>query len=252
MTMPLTDEQLLRYSRQIMLPAFDVAGQEALHNAAVLIAGLGGLGSAAALYLAASGVGHLVLADSDITDISNLQRQIIHNEASIGTAKAISAAAALGRLNSQCQLTPVTKRLAGKQLDTQVQQADLVLDCTDNFATRFALNLACLQHKRPLISAAAIRMEGQISVFDARNPGSPCYRCLYETAPEQEMSCAENGIMAPVVGLLGTTQAMEAIKLLADIGEALTGRLLTLDAAVMEWRCFKLPKNPKCPACATN
>lgn len=246
----LTDQNLLRYSRQIMVPAFDVGGQKALGSAQILIVGLGGLGSAVALYLAASGIGHLVLADNDKVELSNLPRQIIYRNTDVGVPKALAATRAITALNPDCQVVPVAKRLTSSSLDDYCVKADLVVDCTDNFSTRSELNAACLKHKRPLVSAAAIRMEGQITVFDARKASSPCYRCLHETALGQEQTCSETGIMAPVVGLLGTAQAMEAIKLIAGFGEPLIGRLLTLDATNMTWRSFRLPKRVDCPACA--
>lgn len=247
--MVLDDQMLLRYSRQIMLPSFDIAGQEALAAATVLIVGLGGLGSAAALYMAASGTGNLVLADSDVVELSNLQRQIIHREDALGQSKTTSAAHTIAALNAGCHVTCVTERLEGARIDDYVRQADLVLDCTDNYPSRCALNASCLAQKRPLVSAAALRMEGQISVFDARIADSPCYQCLHEMPPENEPGCAEAGVMAPVVGLLGALQAMEAIKILARFGEPLIGRLLTLDATSMEWHSFRLSKRPQCLAC---
>lgn len=245
----MNDDQLLRYSRQLMLPRFDVAGQEKLLQASVLIVGAGGLGCPAALYLAAAGVGHLTLADHDRVDLSNLQRQIAHTTASIGEFKVDSARAALLALNPTIEVGVHRDRLAGDALTALVGQHDLVLDCTDNFATRFALNAACVHHRVPLVSGAAIRLEAQISVFDPRRPDSPCYRCLYDEGEDVDMSCSSNGVLAPLVGIVGSVQALEAIKLLADMGTPLTGKLLLLDAAHLQWRELKLAKNPACPVC---
>ena len=243
------DSELLRYSRQIMLPEFDVAGQERLLAARALIVGIGGLGSPAVLYLAAAGVGHLTLADDDVVDLSNLQRQIAHSEANLGEWKVESAARCVAGINSTVAVDTITSRLSGATLNAAAAAADVVLDATDNMATRFAINDACLATGVPLVSGAAIRMEGQVAVFDPRREDSPCYRCLYPDAGEQALNCAENGVMAPLVGIVGATQAMEALKVLADVGETLSGHLLCLDAKRMEWRKFRLPRNPRCPAC---
>lgn len=246
----MNDEQLLRYSRQIMLPDVDIEGQEKLLAARVLIIGLGGLGSPAAMYLAAAGVGHLVLADFDAVDLTNLQRQIAHTNARIGVNKAVSAAHSLRELNPDIVLDCIDKVLDAGNLAQQVQQADVVVDCTDNFATRFAINMACVAAKVPLVSGAAIRLEGQVAVFDARNPTSPCYRCLYEEDSD-DATCAANGVLAPLVGIVGAMQALETIKLLCGFGSSLTGRLLLLDARHMQWREMKLPKDPHCPVCGS-
>ena len=245
----LSDQELLRYSRQIMLPKFDVAGQLALKNAHVLVMGMGGLGSPAALYLAAAGVGQLTIIDHDIVDTSNLQRQVIHGEASIGQLKVESAAARLHDINPLVQVWTIAQRLDGPELGALIQQVDLVLDCTDNFATRFAVNKYCVQYRVPLVSGAAIRMEGQISVYDTRQLDSPCYQCLYPEGDEQALSCSESGVMSPLVGIIGSMQAMEAIKLLSGLGEPLTGKLLLLDAMSMQWRSLKLKKDPACGCC---
>ena len=245
----MNDEELLRYSRQIMLPQMDVAGQEALLAAKVLIIGLGGLGCPAAMYLGASGVGQLVLADDDVVDLTNLQRQIAHATASIGTSKVASAAHTVQSLNDKVKITPLDKRLDGEALEQAVQDADVVLDCTDNFSTRFAINAAAVKYKVPLVSGAAIRMEGQVSVFDNREDDSPCYQCLYQDGTDLELSCSESGVMAPLVGIIGTLQAMEAIKVITGIGSPLVGRLLFLDAQTMQFREMKLKKNPACPCC---
>jgi adenylyltransferase/sulfurtransferase len=241
------DEQLLRFSRQIMLPAIGVEGQEKLLNSRVLIVGLGGLGSPAAIYLAAAGVGELILVDFDQVDLSNLQRQIIHATNDIGRKKVDSARDNLLNINPECKISTIDYKLDGKQLSDQVAEADLVLDCSDNFATRFAINSACVANRTPLVSGAAIRMEGQVSVFTGQS-GDPCYRCLYGPGDEEE-SCTENGILAPVAGIIGSTQATEAIKLLTGIGASLNGRLLLLDAMQMQWRTLKLKADPQCPVC---
>jgi molybdopterin/thiamine biosynthesis adenylyltransferase len=229
----MNDAELLRYSRQIMLPEIDIAGQEALLAAKVLIVGLGGLGSPAAFYLAAAGVGSLVLCDDDRVDATNLQRQIVHKQGSLGMAKVRSAA----------------ERLVGDGLRQAVDAADVVVDATDNFATRYELNRACIDTLTPLVSGAAIRMEGQASVFDPREPDSPCYRCLYPAGSDEELNCSETGVIAPLVGMIGTVQAMETIKLITGVGETLTGHLLVLDAKHMDWRKLRLGRNPSCPDC---
>ncbi|MYE84610.1 MAG: molybdopterin-synthase adenylyltransferase MoeB [Gammaproteobacteria bacterium] len=247
----MNDSDLLRYSRQIMLPDFDVAGQERLLASHVLIVGIGGLGSPAAMYLAASGIGRLTLADDDVVDLSNLQRQIAHGEATVGRSKVQSAAERVAALNSTVAVCPVERRLEGNSLTAAVEEADLVLDATDNMATRVAINEACVATRTPLVSGAAIRMEGQVAVFDSRNAESPCYRCLYDDVGDEALNCAENGVIAPLVGIVGTVQAMEAVKLIAGVGEPLVGHVLYLDAKRMEWRKFRLPRNPRCPTCGT-
>ena len=245
----MNDDQLVRYSRQIMLPEFDIAGQERLLSARVLIAGIGGLGSPAAMYLAAAGVGHLTLADDDAVDLSNLQRQIAHGEATVGQSKAASAASAIARINSTVGVIPLCSRLEGEVLAAAVRDADLVLDATDNMASRIAINRLCVDTRTPLVSGAAIRMEGQVAVFDTRDADSPCYQCLYPEGEGEELNCAENGVIAPLVGIVGTVQAMEAVKLIAGVGDTLVGHVLYLDAKRMEWRKFTLPKNPNCTVC---
>ncbi len=246
----MNDDELLRYSRQIMLPQFDVAGQQKLIDATALIIGLGGLGAPVAMYLAAAGVGHLVLVDFDAVELTNLQRQIIHDTNSIGQPKVESARQRLMQLNPLIRITTVDHKLEGEALLEWVRQADVVLDGSDNFATRFALNQACVQTHTPLVSGAAIRMEGQVTVYLNRGSG-PCYRCLYQDeGDEQDARCSENGVLAPVVGIIGSLQATEAIKVLSDMGETLDGRLLLLDAMSMEWRSLKLKKDPACPVCA--
>lgn len=243
------DEELLRYSRQILLPELDVPGQEKLLNSRVLVVGMGGLGSPVAMYLAAAGVGSLTIADFDRVELSNLQRQIIHSSDRLGVSKVDSAAQALAGLNPFTRVVPIEGRLNQLTLEAAVQSVDVVVDCSDNFTTRFAINRACVSSKIPLVSGAAIRLEGQISVFDPRRSDSPCYACLYDEVDDESLSCAENGVLAPLVGIIGSMQATETIKLLADFGEPLVGRLQVLDAKTMSWRELKLPKDAQCPVC---
>lgn len=245
----MNDQELMRYSRSIMLPEVDVAGQEAWRRARVLILGLGGLGGPAAAYLAAAGVGELVLVDDDQVESSNLQRQIIHGDQACGQAKVDSAATTLNALNPGVRITSLAQRLPDEQLQQQVEAVDLVLDCSDNFATRFALNRACFATGTPLVSGAAIRFDGQISVYDPRDAHSPCYQCLYRTGDDEALTCSESGVFPPLVGIIGSMQAMEALKLLAGVGEPLTGRLLLLDGKRMQWRSLKLRPDPECPIC---
>jgi adenylyltransferase/sulfurtransferase len=245
------DSQLLRYSRQIMLPQVDVEGQQKLLGARALVIGLGGLGSPAALYLAAAGVGHLALNDFDTVDLSNLQRQIIHGTESLGTRKVESARQALRRINPEIRLDALDGTLEGASLESAVADSDVVLDCTDNFTTRFAINAACVKTRTPLVSGAVIRFEGQIAVFTPGVGDSPCYNCLYPDHGELEESCARNGVIAPLPGVIGAMQALEAIKLILGIGQSLRGRLLLLDALNMEWNRMSLKKNPACPTCAS-
>lgn len=246
----LSDEQLLRYSRQIMLPDVDINGQETWLNSSVLIVGLGGLGSPVAMYLAAAGVGELVLVDDDEVELSNLQRQIAHKTKRIGMPKVDSARNTIHSLNSDVKVRTLYERLDDDALSSLIATVDLVVDCTDNFSTRFAINRACLQHKKPLVSGAAIRMEGQIAVYDPLAADSPCYQCLYKEGDDESLTCSESGVLSPVVGIVGAIQALEALKVLASVGEPLTGKLMLLDARTMEWRTLKLRKDPQCPACA--
>jgi adenylyltransferase/sulfurtransferase len=246
----MNDNQLLRYSRQIMLPQIDIEGQQKLLAANILIIGAGGLGSPAAIYLAAAGVGALTIYDDDVVDLSNLQRQIAHHTPDIGTDKVISTRQTLNRLNPDVQIRAVKQRLEGEQLDFEVMQADVVLDCSDNFTTRFAINNACVKHQTPLVSGAAIRFEGQVTVFTPGKNNSPCYNCLYNNDGEELQNCATNGVIAPITGIVGSIQALEAMKLLMNIGDTLTGRLLLLDGLTMEWNTMKLRKNPNCPTCS--
>jgi len=245
------DDQLLRYSRQIMLPQVDIAGQQAFLDSHVVIVGVGGLGSPAAMYLAAAGVGSLTLIDDDVVELSNLQRQLAHAESDIGKSKAESAAATLRRINSETKVHVVNRRVGAAELSQLISRADVVLDATDNLETRFAINRACLSAGIPLVSGAAIRLEGQIAVFDSRVSTSPCYECLYKAGEGGDLTCADNGVLAPVVGIVGSMQALEALKLIGEFGEPLVGRLLLLDASNMQWREMKLPRDPHCAACGT-
>lgn len=244
----MTDDELLRYSRQILLPDFDIQGQERLRRSRVLLVGLGGLGSAAALYLAAAGVGQLTLVDFDRVDLSNLQRQIIHRTADIGRLKVESARDALLALNALVDVVAVPKTLDDMELLQQAQRADVVVDASDNLPTRLAINAACVRAGTPLVSGAAIRLEGQVLVWRPNGEGA-CYRCLYRDPDINAETCAQTGVLAPVVGVIGSLQAVEAIKVLTDIGETLHGRLLLLDAARMEWRILKAGRWPECPVC---
>lgn len=246
----MNDAQLLRYSRQIMLPEVDIDGQQRWLDSRVLIVGLGGLGSPAAIYLAAAGVGHLVLVDDDAVDLTNLQRQIVHSSERIGQPKVESARQTLAALNPEIRIDTLAQRLQGDELLAQVAAADVVVDCSDNFNTRFALNRACFTVGTPLVSGAAIRFDGQISVFDPRQAESPCYQCLYREGEEEQLSCSESGVFAPLVGIIGAMQAAEALKVLAGIGETLNGRLLLLDGRRMEWRSLRLRRDPACPVCS--
>lgn len=245
----LSDDELMRYSRQILLPQIDVAGQLKLKNAQVLIIGLGGLGSPVALYLAAAGVGHLHLADFDRVDSSNLQRQIIHDQQQLGAYKVDSASARLRVLNPQLHITAYRKALDADSLDEAVAAVDLAIDCCDNFATREAVNAACFKAGKPLVSGAAIRLEGQLSVFDPRRAESPCYHCLYGHGSEAELTCSEAGVLGPLVGLVGSLQALEALKLLAGFGESVSGRLLLIDGFTSQFRSLKVKRDPDCAVC---
>jgi adenylyltransferase/sulfurtransferase len=248
----MTDEQLLRYSRHILLGEFGVEGQEKLLAAAALVVGAGGLGSPAALYLAAAGVGTLTLADGDAVDLTNLQRQILHTTRSVGSSKTASGQATLANINPGVRVVPVPRRLEGEELDRLVASSSVVLDCSDNFATRHAVNRACVRHRKPLVSGAAVRFDGQVSVFDLRKEASPCYHCLFpENAELEEERCAVMGVFAPLTGIIGTIQAAEALKLVAGIGETLQGRLLIVDALAMQWRSVKLARDASCPVCST-
>lgn len=245
----MNDDDLLRYGRHIMLPEIDYAGQERLRAARVLIVGLGGLGSPVALYLASAGVGELILADFDRVELSNLQRQIAHETAAIGQLKTASAAQRLKAINPAVAIQHINQRLTEENLAAAVQSADLVCDCSDNFALRFALNAACMVAGKPLVSGAAIRLEGQVTVFDPRLAESPCYRCLYHEDGEDALRCSETGVLAPLVGMIGSLQAVEAIKVLVGFGRPLIGRLALFDVKNAEWRTMKFRRDPDCPVC---
>ncbi|MDH5711786.1 MAG: molybdopterin-synthase adenylyltransferase MoeB [Gammaproteobacteria bacterium] len=246
----MNDNQLLRYNRHIMLPQIGIEGQQKLHDAHVLIIGLGGLGSPAAMYLATAGVGQLTLVDDDTVELSNLQRQIIHREKNIGEPKVVSARNNLLAINPDITINTIDHRLDEIALAEQIKLADVVLDASDNFDTRFTINQNCVKNKTPLVSGAAIQFEGQISVFDSRQSTCPCYSCLYPDKGEDNLTCSENGILAPVVGIIGSLQALEAIKLICQIGEPLYGRLLLLDALSLQWRAMNFKKDPGCPVCS--
>ncbi|HRQ58124.1 MAG TPA: molybdopterin-synthase adenylyltransferase MoeB [Azoarcus taiwanensis] len=249
----MNDEQLLRYSRHILLPEIGVEGQEALLASRVLVVGAGGLGSPACMYLAAAGVGTIVLCDDDDVDLTNLQRQILHSEATVGTPKVESGRESLLRLNPFVNVETVHARLEGDALDAQVRIADVVLDCSDNFATRHAINRACARHRKPLVSGAAIRFDGQVSVFDLRRADSPCYHCLFPEGKDvEEVRCAVMGVFAPLTGIIGATQAAEALKLIVGCGVSLDGRLLLLDGLGMEWRSISLGRDPDCAVCGAD
>jgi adenylyltransferase/sulfurtransferase len=248
----LDDEQLLRYSRHILLPEIGIDGQQRLAAAHALVVGAGGLGSPVALYLAASGVGRLTVCDHDKVDLTNLQRQIAHDTATIGLPKVESARRRLQLINPQTRVDAIEERVAGERLERLVDDADVVIDATDNFATRHAINRACVKFRRPLVSGAGIRFDGQIAVFDLRRADSPCYHCLFPEQGElEEMRCAVMGVFAPLVGIVGSVQAAEALKLIMGIGESLSGRLLLLDALAMQWRSIRLNRDASCAVCAT-
>jgi len=247
------DHQLLRYSRHILLPEVGIEGQERLLAAHALVIGTGGLGSPAAMYLASGGVGRISLADGDSVDLTNLQRQILHTTAAVGRAKVFSGKDTLTQMNPEVEVTAIPERLEGARLAQLVASADVVLDCCDNFATRHAVNRACVEHRKPLVSGAAVRFDGQVSVFDLRQPDAPCYNCLFpEDTEAEETRCAVMGVFAPITGIIGTVQAAEALKLLCGAGESLNGRLLLLDGLAMEWRSVRLSKDPACKVCGSS
>jgi adenylyltransferase/sulfurtransferase len=245
----MNDDELLRYSRQIMLPQIDIRGQERLLTARALIIGAGGLGSPAAMYLAAAGIGQIAIADPDTVDLSNLQRQLLHRDSDIGRLKVASARDTLLAINPALQVASLVDRLQGALLDDAVHTADVVLDCSDNFATRFAVNASCVAQQTPLVSGAAVRFEGQLAVFDSRDGTSPCYSCLYREGEETDQTCSENGVLSPLVGVIGSLQALEAIKVILGLGERLAGRLVLFDGLSHEWRTLTLPRDPHCPVC---
>ena len=246
----MNDQQLLRYSRHIQLPQIGIEGQENLLAARALVVGAGGLGSPATLYLAAAGVGTIVLCDNDKVDLTNLQRQVLHHTPSINQPKVESGRGTIALINPDVKVIALEKRLAGEELDAEVAAASVVLDCSDNFATRHAINRACVKHRKPLVSGAGIRFDGQVAVFDMRKLESPCYNCLFPEGQEvEEIRCAVMGVFAPLTGMIGTVQAAEALKILIGCGESLNGRLLLLDSLGMEWRSITLAKDPGCAVC---
>jgi molybdopterin-synthase adenylyltransferase len=245
-----TDDQLLRYSRHILLNEIGVEGQEKLLASHALIVGAGGLGSPVALYLGSAGVGHITIVDNDTVDATNLQRQIAHSLAKVGVNKAQSASQSIASINPEVRVTCIEQRADAALLGTLVAQADVVVDCCDNFATRHAVNAACVQHCKPLVSGAAIRFDGQITVYDSRDAKSPCYACVFPPdSTFEETRCATMGVFAPLVGIIGSMQAAEALKLLTGAGQTLTGRLQMLDGRGMEWNEVRMPRNPDCNVC---
>lgn len=249
--MSLDDAQLMRYARHILLDEYGIEAQEKISAANVLIVGAGGLGSPAAYYLAAAGVGHMTLVDDDEVDLSNLQRQILHNSARVGVNKAVSGQQTLEALNPLISIEPLAQRLSDADLDRLMPQHDLVLDCTDNFATRHAINRAAVRHRVPLVSGAGIRFSGQISVYDLRDDQAPCYHCLFPEADDvQELRCATTGVLGPLVGMVGCIQAAEALKVLGGFGEPLVGRLLSVDALTMQWHTVRFRQDPNCLVCS--
>ena len=246
----MNDDQLLRYSRHILLDELGIEGQQRLLASHALVIGAGGLGSPVLMYLGTAGVGRITVVDHDTVDLTNLQRQIAHNMARIGTPKATSAAQTIAAINPEVQVVALQERADVKRLDELVGSADLVLDCSDNFATRHAVNAACVKHRKPLVSGAAIGFDGQISVYDTREDANPCYACIFPPeATFEEQRCATMGVFAPLVGIIGTMQAAEALKLLAGVGSSLAGRLQMLDARAMEWTEIRMPRNAACAVC---
>jgi molybdopterin/thiamine biosynthesis adenylyltransferase len=247
----MTDDQLLRYSRHILLPEIGIEGQQRLLAARVLVIGAGGLGSPIALYLASAGVGRITICDGDKVDLTNLQRQIVHRTESIGRPKVESARATLGTINPEVEVVAIEERVDEERLGRLAAEADVVLDASDNFATRHAVNRVCVAQRKPLVSGAAVRFDGQVAVFDLRRRDAPCYACLFPEAGENEdMPCSIMGVFAPITGIVGTIQAAEALKLLIGTGETLAGRLLLIDALTMQIRTVKLKKDAACAACA--
>jgi molybdopterin/thiamine biosynthesis adenylyltransferase len=244
------DSQLLRYSRHILLPELGPDAQEKFSSAQALLIGMGGLGAPAAHFLAAAGVGRLTVCDADRVDLTNLQRQLLYATADVGMAKVDAAAARLSAVNPEVDVVRIPQRVEATELAPLVAAADVVLDCTDNFTTRHAINRACVAARKPLVSGAALRFDGQIAVFDVRDPASPCYHCLFGEGDEiEETRCATMGVFAPLVGIVGATQAAEALKLIAGVGATLAGRLLLLDALAMQWRELRVPRDVECPVC---
>lgn len=246
----MNDDQLLRYSRHILLDEIGIEGQQRLLDAHALVIGAGGLGSPALLYLGSAGLGTLTVVDHDRVDVTNLQRQIAHDLARVGRPKAESAAQSIGAINPEVQVRALVERADAQRLDALVREADVVLDCSDNFATRHAVNRACVTHRRPLVAGAAIRFDAQISVYDSRDPASPCYACLFpEEAEYEEVACSTMGVFAPLVGIVGSMQAAEALKLLVGVKPSLAGRLQMLDGRTMEWTEIRLARREGCPVC---
>ena len=246
------DLQLLRYSRHILLDEIGIEGQQRLLASHALVIGAGGLGSPVALYLGTAGVGRLTIVDHDSVDLTNLQRQIAHNLARIGQPKAESARETIAAINPDVQVLPLVERADAPRLDALVRDADVVIDCSDNFVTRHAVNAACVSHRKPLVAGAAIGFDGQVSVYDVRQPGTPCYACVFPAeATFEEVQCATMGVFAPLVGIIGSVQAAEALKLLAGVGASLAGRLQMLDARTMEWTEIRMQRSAACPVCGT-
>jgi molybdopterin/thiamine biosynthesis adenylyltransferase len=247
------DDQLLRYSRHILLDEIGIEGQERISGSHALIVGAGGLGSPVALYLGSAGVGHITVVDNDIVDMTNLQRQIIHSMDRVGQPKVESAQLAIGAINPEVTVTPIVARADAVLLDSLIAQADVVLDCCDNFATRHAINSACVKHRKPLVSGAAIRFDGQVCVYDSRDANSPCYACIFPPDTTfEETRCATLGVFAPLVGIIGSVQAAEALKLLSGTGRALTGRLLMLEGRAMEFTEVRIGRQDACPVCGVS
>jgi len=248
----MNDRQLLRYARHILLDDIGVEGQERICAGHVLVLGAGGLGSPVALYLGSAGVGRITLVDDDTVDLTNLQRQIAHTTDRVGVPKVESASAAIAAINPEVQVTRVRERADAALLDRLLPPVDVVLDCSDNFATRHLLNAACVRHRKPLVAGAAIRFDGQLSVYDTRNETSPCYACVFPPdADYEETLCSSMGVFAPMVGIIGTMQAAEALKLLSGAGSSLAGRLQMLDARTMEWTDVRIRRNPTCRVCSS-
>lgn len=246
----MNDEQLLRYSRHILLDQIGIEGQQRLLASHVLVIGAGGLGSPAAMYLASAGVGHITIVDDDVVDLTNLQRQIAHTTERVGQSKALSARTTMAQINPDIRITALAERVDEARLAQLVAAADVVLDCTDNFATRHAVNRACVAQRKPLVSGAAIRFDGQVSVFDPRGGDQPCYSCLFPQDQQfEDVACAAMGVFAPLVGVVGAMQAAEALKLLMHVGQSLAGRLLMLDGLYMEWTSIAVARNEHCPVC---
>lgn len=248
MSKQLDQQQALRYSRQILLPSFDIEGQESLLNAKVLQIGVGGLGCACVQFLVSSGIGEITIVDDDTVELTNLQRQVLHGESDLGISKVQSAYNSLQKLNSECKINIIEQRLDNNALQLLVETHNIIVDCSDNLATRNQLNTFSINNLKPLVSGAAIRLEGQISTF-IPGPNNPCYQCLSKLFGEQNLSCVESGVLAPVVGIIGSMQALETIKTLSGLGESNQGKLLMLDAASSQWRTFTIPKDPQCSAC---